>query len=283
MAVALRWLTLAVLALGLLAPRLAHADAAKVKQLLDAGEAFFEDQDYGKVIKVLRPVTTDAASTRAQRLRALELVALSHLILGDDVAARGSFERLLDIDPGYQLTDQSGSPRIREFFDDVRAAVLGVAAGGSAALDHAAPTQAPAGRRLEIDVRATAGAEHVKEVVFFVRRRGTRDYAAVTAAFRGDARWRIRWTPDASIDAYGVEYYIEGRGLTGEPVARAGSPEAPLTIEIASGQGAPPAWYRRWYVWAGAGALAAGAIGAIWLGSGGGDGSLPPGTVTVTP
>ncbi len=283
LAVALALLAPVAPAAGPLAPPAAHADAAQVKKLLAAGEQLFEDQEYDKVIRVLRPVTTDAAATRAQRLRALELVALSQLILGDDAAARASFERLLDIDPGFQLTDQSGSPRIREFFDEVRARVLGADAGASAALDHAAPTEAPAARRLELDVRVTAGEDHVKEVRFFVRRRGTQDYDEVAAAFRGGARWRVRWTPPASADPYVVEYYLEGRGLAGEPVARAGSPEAPLTIEITAGQGEARPWYRRWYVWAGAGALAAGALGAIWLAGGADEGSLPPGTVTVTP
>jgi hypothetical protein len=277
MAAALRILTIVCLCAAV-----AHADARKP---LAKAEQQFDDQEYRAVVKTLRPVLSDSGATRAQRLRALELTALSQLILGDEAAARAAFERLLGIDPDYQLRDESGSPRIQSFFDEVKQDVVpGFEAGMVAALDHAAPPDATAGRRFELDVRATAGAQHVKEVAFFARRRGDQDYVEVAAAFRGDARWRVRYTPDASADPYTLEYYLEGRGLTGEPVARIGSPEAPLTISITPGA-APSAkkWYRRWYLWAGVGTLVVGSTAVILATSGTDDGTLPPGRVTVTP
>src|SRR5207248_82434 len=125
----------------------------------------------------------------------------------------------------YQLRDTSGSPKIAAFFDDVKKDVVpGFSPEMVAELDHAAPPSATAGRRLEIDVHATSGADNVKTVVFLVRRRGDQDYASVDAGFRGDARWRVRYTPDASTTAYTIEYYLEGRGITGQAVARVGSP-----------------------------------------------------------
>jgi hypothetical protein len=284
MAAPLRWIVLLAFALALVAP--ARADAPKVTKALAAAEQLFEEQEYARVVKTLRPVLSDAAATRAQRLRALELTALSQLILEDEAAARATFERLLDIDPGYQLTDQSGSPRISRFFDEVKKDVVpGFDADLVAVLDHAAPPEATAGRRLEIDVHATSGADNVKEVVFLWRRRGEQDYRALDAAFRGDARWRVRLTPDASAEDYAIEYYLEGRGLTGQTVARVASPEAPLALAIAAGTGtARRPLYRRWYFWAGVGGVAALATGAVILAtSGPDDGTLPPGRVTVTP
>lgn len=284
MAAAVRIVVLGLVSLWLVGR--AAADARQVTKALAAAEAQFDEQDYGKVVKTLRAVLGDKDATRAQRLRALELTALAQLILGDEAAARATFERLLDVDPGYQLRDRSGSPRIKKFFDDVKADVVpGFSPDLVAELDHAAPPDATAGRRLEIDVRATAGAENVKEVVLLVRRRGEQDYRAVEGAFRGDARWRVRLTPEASRDAYVVEYYVEGRGLTGQTVARVASPEAPLAIAISPGSvTGPTKWYRRWYVWAGVGVLAlGGGTAAILATSGPDDGTLPPNRVTVTP
>jgi hypothetical protein len=279
----MKWILIFLLAFTF--SEVARADAPKVKKALDRAEHLFEEQEYATVIATLRPVLTDAAATRAQQLRALELTALAQLILDDEAAARATFERLLTIDPGYQLRDRSGSPRIRKFFDAVKADVVeGFTPDLVAELDHAAPPEATAGRRLEIDVRATSGATNVKEVVLLVRRRGEQDYREVAAAFRGDSRWRVRLTPDASPDPYTLEYYVEGRGLGGAAVARVGSPEAPLSIAITAGAAPAKKWYRRWYVWAGAGAITALATGAVILGtSGPEDGSLPPGRVTVTP
>lgn len=288
MAAPLRLLVAIAVAFALVAGATgARADEARVDELLAAGEDLFDEQEYDKVVRVLRPVLGDTAATRAQRLRALELMALSQLIVGDEAAARASFERLLDIDPGYQLRDRSGSPRIRAFFDQVKRDVVpGFDADRVAELDHAAPPSATAGRRLELDVRAIRGAEHVKEVVMLVRRRGEQDYREVAAAFRGDARWRIRLTPDASPVEYAIEYYVEGRGLAGEVVARIASPEAPRSITLTAGGGGRAArpWHRRWYVWAGAGGAAVLITGAVILAtSGTDDGSLPPGRVVVTP
>jgi hypothetical protein len=277
-AAALRLLVVA----AMLAPAVAGAGPADE---LAAAEVLFDEQEYGAVIATLRPVVAGNQATRAQRLRALELTALSQLILGDEAAARATFERLLDIDPGYPLRDHSGSPRIRRFFDDVRRDVVpDFDADHTAELDHAAPPEATAGRRLEIDVRATAGGDRVKEVVAWVRRRGDQDYRDVAGAFRGDARWRVRLTPEASREPYTLEYYLEGRGLTGQVVARVGGPDAPLTVAITAGASATAKkWYARWYVWAGVGAAAVGAGALIVGASGADDGTLPPGRITVTP
>src|SRR6185436_9845095 len=101
----------------------AHADDAapqEIEKFLQRGKKLFDDQEYGGAIQTLTPVTRDARATRAQRLRALELIALANFIRGDEGAARATFERILDIDPGYQLRDTSGSPKIRAFFDELK-------------------------------------------------------------------------------------------------------------------------------------------------------------------
>ena len=95
---------------------------------LERGQKLFDEQDYAGSLQLLGPVTRDARATRAQRLRALELIALGEFIRNDQGAARATFERILDIDPGYQLRDPSGSPKVRAFIDfmteHVRAGVL---------------------------------------------------------------------------------------------------------------------------------------------------------------
>jgi hypothetical protein len=266
------------------APRAAHAQPAdaRAKKLLDAGERFFADLEYKKAIKVLLPVTRDPAASRAQRVRAWELVALSRFILGDRGGARTAFERVLEADPGFQLRDTSGSPRIREFFDEVRADVLG-ATTASVDLEHAAPRAGTAGTRLELAVRATRGATAVTEVVVLHRKVGVLAYDTTPARNVADDRWRAGVRLEAARRAYSIEYYVEARGAGGAVLARVASPDAPLVLEISPGGETRP-WYGRWYVIAGAAAVAAGATGAVILSTRGpSDGSLPPGNVTVTP
>ena len=281
-----RALVLVMLALVAAAPATREAGAqpadARARKLLDAGERFFADLEYKKAIQVLLPVTRDPAASRAQRVRAWELVALSRFILGDRGGARTAFERVLEADPGFQLRDTSGSPRIREFFDEVRADVLG-AETATVDLEHAAPRAGTAGTRLELEVRATRGADAVTEVVVLHRKVGVLAYDTTPARGVADDRWRATVRLASARRAYTIEYYAEARGAGGSVLARVATPDAPLVLEISPGE-EPKPWYGRWYVIAGAAAIAAGATGAVILSTRGpGDGSLPPGTVTVTP
>jgi hypothetical protein len=256
-----------------------------VRKRLARGKALFDDQDYRKAIRMLAPVRRDAAATRAQRLRALELIGLSYLILGDRRRAREAFQDLLAIDPGYQLRDDTGSPKIRRFFDKVkRDYVPGFDAKSVAELEHAAPAGANAGRRLELEVSIKRGSDKVREVVAKLRRRGVLEYK-LSASFRhikGNT-WRARVVPPASRDRYVLEYYVEARDGTGKSLGRVAGPETPLSIPVAPGS--PPEkkrWYKRWYVVAG-GAAVLGLGAALLITSGGGtpDGTLPPGRITL--
>lgn len=283
-----------ILALLIAFGGIARADDAATAAAIDAqvakGKQLFDDQEYAGAVQTLVPVTRDVRATRTQRLHALELIALAQYIKGDLAAARGTFERIIDIDPGYQLSDASGSPKIKAFFEDLKKKLVphyDPTAGAD--LEHAAPIEGTAGRPVELDIHATRGADRIFEIVVATRRRGELAYRTTTTAPRGDAHWRARFTPEPSAKATFVEYYIAARDASGATIARIGAPDDPLAIPLAAGGlAAGPArgpWYTRWYVIAGGAAIvAAGTTGAIlYARRGPGEGSLPPGTVTVTP
>lgn len=276
-----------VTALVVATPARADVDPHTIESYLVRGQKLFDDQEYAAVIQALSPVTRDARATRAQRLRALELIALAHFIKGDRGAARATFERILDIDPGYQLRDTTGSPKIRAFFDNLKKQLIpGYDPAAGADLEHAAPTAGTAGKTVELEVRATRGGERVFEIVIATRRRGELTYRVVTGSPRGGARWRARVTPVASSKPYVLEYYVEARDAGGGAIARIAAPDAPLEIALTAGGPEPRGsrWYGRWYVIAGAAAVAAGVTGLAVAATRGPDaGTLPPGTVVVTP
>lgn len=261
-------------------------DPQAIEAFLARGRQLFDEQEYAAAIQTLSPVTRDARATRAQRLRALELIALAHFIRRDEAGARATFERILDIDPGYQLRDTSGSPKIRAFFDELKRQLIpGYDPTAGADLEHAAPTAGVAAEPVEIEVRATRGGERVFSVVVATRRRGALAYQVLPAAPRGESRWRARPRPAASAKPYILEYYLEARDAGGAAVARVGSPDAPLEIALTAGSGeGARRWYSRWYVIAaGAAVVAAGATGLVLAATAGPDaGTLPPGSVTVT-
>ncbi|HVV83765.1 MAG TPA: hypothetical protein VHE35_11905, partial [Kofleriaceae bacterium] len=259
--------------------------AQQLADRLARGESLYADQEYAAAIKALVPVTRDRDASRAQRVRAWEVIALARFILGDEAGARDAFERVLELDPGFELRDTSGSPRIRAFFDQIRReAVPDSGDAGAVDLDHAAPAAATAGSRLELEVRVTRGAPLVREVAVDYRPLGALAYREAAATRAGDDRWRIAIALPAARQPGTLEYYVVARGAAGE-LARIASPDVPLTLAVAPGgsTGRRPPW-RRWYVVAGVAVLAVGGtVAYLTEGSGAPGGTLPPGTITVTP
>ena len=257
----------------------------RIRKRLADGKTQFDELEYAQAIRTLAPIPHDPAATRADRLRALELIGLSYLILGEEVRAREAFQDLLAIDPGYQLRDDTGSPKIREFFDRVkRAYVPGFDPSQAAELDYAAPPSASAGRRVEFAVRVREGGAMVKELVVAWRRRGVLDYSEAPARSLDDNRWRARFDLPAAQRAYAIDYYIEARDIAGRAIGRIGGPETPLSLRVSAGGLDDTPWYARWYVIAG-GAVLVGISSALLITSGDSapDGTLDPGTIPLTP
>ncbi|MBP6849239.1 MAG: hypothetical protein KBG28_30130 [Kofleriaceae bacterium] len=265
----------------------ASADAIDVR--IADGRRLFDQQAYGQAITALAAISRDVRATRSQRLRALELVALAHFIRRDQAAARSTFERILDIDPGYELRDRSGSPALRGFFAGVkRELVPGYDPAAGVELEHAAPRGASAGQRLQLEVRVVRAGDRVARMLVLARRRGELLYRETVAQAPGVARpgqgWRASVPLVASARGYVLEYVVEARAVGGEVLGRIGSPDAPLELPVGPGDPVAAApWYGRWYVVAAAGVVLAGAAGIGYALSRADDepGSLPPGTVTL--
>ncbi len=260
------------------APARAVPDAAeRIRERLREGRRLYDEQEYRKAIRELAPVNRADAATRAQKLEALELLGLCWFILGDEAEAREAFEDILAIDAGYELREASGSPKIRAFFQKVKKAYLpDYTIDSRVSLDHSAPRSGTAGRRLEISVYVTSGQESIKTVAVTIRRRGWTSWASsVILRNVKDNHYRARFNAYADNADYVLEYYIQAIDAAGRDLARVGGPEDPLSIPI---EGAPVqdgAWYRKWYIWVGAGVAVAGAAAVI---AASGD-SAPSGTL----
>jgi tetratricopeptide (TPR) repeat protein len=277
----------------------APAPGDELEATLDKGYQKFQDLDYREAIDVLQPIRKSDKATQAQKLRALELIGISYLILGDSARAVEAFEDLLAIDPGYQLKHDDGSPKIRTFFDDVKRKFVPGAPTKmpNIELEHSAPTGATAGRPVELDAVVRGRIQKVADVILKWRQRGVLTYAQTSmrrigtsqVGKRKSERWRARFTPPASRTGYAVDYYMEARNAAGGSIGRVGGPETPLALDVRGAGGGEEdtsrPWYTRWYVYAGGAAVLGIAATAVILSSGGdpGDGTLDPGRVTLTP
>ena len=168
-------------------PAFADNPQDAVRARMTEGEERYQNQEYRAAIEAFDAVVHDpVADPRPTAPSPTNTSALSWLILGKKPKARAAFEELLAIDPHYTLSDPSHSPKLREFFDEVRSSfVPGYGkGGGEAELEHDAPTGATAGRPLEMQVVVIRGTPLVHAVTLFARRQGLLEYAATS--LRGD-------------------------------------------------------------------------------------------------
>ncbi len=271
------------LALAFALTGIAQAD---VNGTLADGEKRYADQEYRAAIETFQTVLGDSGSTRDQRARAFEYIGLSWLILGKKQRAREAFENVLSIDAHYALSDPARSPKLREFFEEVRGSFVpgyGKGASTEVELEHAAPAGAIGGRPLEVAVVVTRGAPLVHDVALHSRRQGLLAFS-VERLHPESGRFAQSFAPPREPTDYVLEYYLEARDDQGRVVARVASPERPLALPVKGAPLPPVAWYKRWYVWAAVGAVVAGvAIGATVAATAqrAPDGSLPPGKVTL--
>lgn len=257
-----------LLLVGIVWSSVARADA---RQSLQRAQQAFNKQDYERTLKLLQPVAVDPQATVSQKIDALELMGLSYLILGDQKRARESFENLLGLDASHQLRDPTESPKLKLFFESVKAAFLpGYDPKRKAQLEHRAPHAATAGRKVEFSAQLTSGAALVRSVVLRWRRDGLLTYRQVTMRVDAGGRRVASFVLPDDTSGYLLEYYIEARSSAGHALARLGAPGHPLSLRVSGAarrvsKGQP--FYKRWWFWTLVGtAVVAGTTTAIVLG-----------------
>ncbi len=268
---------------------LAHADdlaELTASELVERAEEAYDDLSYEEALEAAEAALSDPEITSAHQLAALEIAGLSHFILGREDAAAAAFVELLAIDPYYQLSEDTGSPKIREAFEEARQRARD---DTFAELVHAAPTSAQSAGIAEFEVAVGRGAGEIVEMAIAWRERGDARFRRAPVRRTEHDEWAVSFTLPASNERWVLEYYVEARDARGQPIGRVGAPNSPLAIPVSpTGAGARPGstpWFRRWYV-IGAGAAALGAAGlAVGLSAGGSSsqGTLEPGSVTITP
>ncbi len=277
-------LTLLIAFAGVARAEDAHAPAQK---RLQEGERRWLDQDYRGAIESLQLVVGDPIATVDERARAYEYLGICWLVTGKKQKAREAFEELLALDPQYTLSEPSRSPKLRAFFEEVRARfVPGYrrdAAHSDVELDHSAPASAQAGRPLEVAASLQRGASSVEEVSLRARRQGLLTYDTRRLRREDEGHFRLTYSPPRDTADYVLEYFLEAKNGEGHVVARVASPERPIALTV-RGVAQATAWYRRWYVWATVGAVAVGVavgVGVAESAQHAPSGSLPPGKVDL--
>ncbi len=238
------------------------AAAASEKEKLELARRQYLAQEYERVVRLLQPLVGSPLATISEKVEAYELLGLSYLILGENKRAKEAFENLLELDPGHVLRDASGSPKIQRFYESVRESFMpGYRSRGGVSLEHAAPTGAVAGRRVEIGARIAQGGKELGSVVVRWRRAGLLSYASVSMRREGTNLTATFLAPTDTA-GYQLEYYLEARDPGGHVLSRVGSPDQPLVIAATGVPARTEPLVRKWWFWTAIGAVVVGGLTA---------------------
>jgi hypothetical protein len=255
------------------------ADAATHQSRLAQARKEYMSQEYERVVRLMAPLVESPTATISDKVEGYELLGLSYLILGEKKRAREAFENLLELESSHVLRDPSDSPKLREFFEDVkRSFVPGYKMRPQVSLEASAPSGATAGRRVELGAVIAKGSREVRHVLLRWRRSGLLTYESVAMQRQG-TRVLAGFVLPEDAAGYRLEYYIEARDDGGQVLGRTGDPQRPLTLPVAGGVRRPDSILRAWWFWTVVGAaVVSGVTAGIVVGTSTKvpQGNLPP-------
>jgi len=258
--------------------------------LIQKGQAQFEEQQYEESIQTLSAALLRPSNTPAQKVEIYRLLALDYITLGRKDEAENAVRGLLVQQPDYEIPAKE-SPRFRDFFAQARAKWEAEGRPGivkeeptqkAVVLKHGSPTQVEAGTTIDLRARLDDPDGRTGSVRLYYRSGSKGDFTDALAEVDADS---VHATiPGAAIKPPVVDYYFEVLDGSGSVIASRGDASSPLRIAV------PEASSKGWVlpVAIGGGVLGAAAIvgvlalAGVFKSSGGGGGTTGRGTSIVS-
>lgn len=231
----------------------ADIDSPLVKQGLSA----YLQLDYARCVSLLDQARKESL-TRDEKIATYATLGLATAALGNAVEARAHFERLLRIDPSYQL-DRGVAPKVRALFEDAKAQVATAARGPDLALARVQPELSPPHPRegKPVTLSVSYGGGVAQKLALYHRTAGQSAFSRITTAGHPDGRFEAT-VPGAQVQSPALEYHLSLLDAAGAAVAGAGTLGRPLIIPIE--RVARPVYKRGWFWGVLGGTVAAGAL-----------------------
>lgn len=243
---------------------------AALNPLIDKAQKQMDAGDFESAVGTLNNALADPDNTDEALGAIYRMLGVSHLYLDDERKARGAFERLLQVQPDYDLPGET-PPKLREIYrrikEDIRKGRV-----KPVRLAHERVAAAAAGKPLEIAAAIQDLPLGAKARLYY-RRAGTEHYSAVDMPRprRGDRFGAVIPAYDLAANTP-MQYYVEVADAAQRRLAGAGDPMVPITLQVVAADAVGPtrpetddAWYNKGAVWAIAGGVTVAAAAAIIL------------------
>lgn len=214
------------------------ASPAQPQDLIQKGQAQFEDQQYEESIQTLSAALLRPSNTPQQKVEIYRLLALNYITIGRKDEAESAVRGLLVQQPDYALP-ASESPRFRDFFAASRAKWE---AEGRPGLQKDEPTQKPIvikhntpaevdpDKTVELRARLDDPEGRAGTVKLHYRSGSKGDFTESVATLEaGAVRVSI---PAEAVKPPLVDYYFEVLDGAGGVIATRGDASAPLRIAV---------------------------------------------------
>lgn len=237
---------------------------AQETNALERGRELFRSFEYDDALELMQRVAADPDVSAGQRIGALELAGVIHLLQRREDDARESFQRLLSFDPGHELNDTELPPRVQQFFDQVRGESQ---PSNQLEVQLRAPETFPEAGAAPVTLELSGETAGVAESVLHTR-------LPDAAEFSEAAMTRDGASFTAELEPFGegvLEFYITVQAPSGHVLATVGSDESPQRIASPPPVAEPVepieapsrrAWYRTWWFWTVVGVVVAGGVTA---------------------
>jgi hypothetical protein len=260
---------------SLVFPRTSPGAGSGMDPLLAAGEAY-SNLEFEKALSLIDAALGQKGNERERLIKIYHLQGLCLATLGKFSEAKEAFRKLLALDPSFRLgTDVA--PKVRAPFDDAVAEVV-----KRLEVRLVPPATVKEGERFEIVLSSVSDpAGMIRALVLALRREGGK-YSTLRVEPPFSAGRKIEVAPALWASGRGaVQWYGWVEGENGTVLQRLADEGHPMDIVvITKEQGALVAsrgekvtpWYKKWWVWAIVGGVAAGGAtaGVLAARSGGG-------------
>lgn len=202
---------------------------------LKAGLAAFDDLDYPKALDQFR-VALRESLTKRERVVLFRAQAMIHSALDDHSAAISDFERVLRINPLFEL-DRNTSPKVKRAFFEAKSNIAKQALAPPLNATRN-PERPKVGESLTIVSLPPSGTERLE---LYFRSRGDQAYQLIMGAPTRGAPSELT-IPAAAIDSDAVEYHLRAVNDLDQTVGADGTLVNPLSIPVQGGKpkrGAP--------------------------------------------
>ena len=125
-----------VVMLGSVASAQQPSARERVDRHLEEGRRLYRDLDFTGCVSAMNEALAVPGAHPAQRLEAYEILGAAYVVLDRPQNAEQAFREMFRLDPYHVVREPSGSPKIEQFVEELRARLVPDAALDPTALDH---------------------------------------------------------------------------------------------------------------------------------------------------